>query len=232
MVSSSYETKNNNHNIYSFCDTDLQEQGFQSPQVFLVSSFELHLHDFPLLTETLERELPEHKRNVLLLAMCNISQEIINKKKKAFQANIIWYATLSAAGAGVPVPGLSTSVDAALLAVVKQYTAGFGLDKQSLENLAGRTGVQVDDLKAVINSQLAATKVTTDVILRVLTECACKVGLITVEEAARLIPLLGTSTAMGLSFTTTYRSLNIILNELADDAQRVFEKALGCNTTE
>ncbi|XP_030278609.1 T-cell-specific guanine nucleotide triphosphate-binding protein 1-like isoform X2 [Sparus aurata] len=70
------------------CIQCLQEQGIQSPQVFLVSSFELHLHDFSLLTETLERELPEHKRNALLFAMPNISQQIINKKKEAFQAKI------------------------------------------------------------------------------------------------------------------------------------------------
>ncbi|XP_028424284.1 T-cell-specific guanine nucleotide triphosphate-binding protein 1-like [Perca flavescens] len=40
----------------------------ESPQVFLVSSFKLHLYDFHLLEKTLEEELPALKRNALLLA--------------------------------------------------------------------------------------------------------------------------------------------------------------------
>uniref|UniRef100_A0A671U6F1 IRG-type G domain-containing protein n=1 Tax=Sparus aurata TaxID=8175 RepID=A0A671U6F1_SPAAU len=140
-------------------DYELRNAVRGSPQVFLVSSFELHLHDFSLLTETLERELPEHKRNALLFAMPNISQQIINKKKEAFQAKIKWYASLSAVGAAVPVPGLSIAVDAPLLAgVVTQYVFGFGLDRPSLKRLAEITGVPFDDLMTVIISPLAARK--------------------------------------------------------------------------
>ncbi|XP_030279957.1 interferon-inducible GTPase 5-like [Sparus aurata] len=213
------------------CIQGLQEQGIQSPQVFLVSSFELHLHDFSLLTETLERELPEHKRNVLLFAMPNISQEIINKKKKAFQANIKYVASLSAAAAAVPVPGLSIAVDAALLIrVVKEYAVGFGLDIPSLENLAINTGVLFTDLMAVITSPLATIEITVERIFKVFSHCASSAALMAAEEGARFIPLIGIPAAMGLSFTTTYRMLNFILDKLADDAQKVFKKAL--NTTE
>ncbi|XP_030278612.1 interferon-inducible GTPase 5-like [Sparus aurata] len=209
------------------CIQGLQEQGIQSPQVFLVSSFELRLHDFTLFTETLERELPEHKRNALLFAMPNISQEIINKKKKAFQANIKWHAIASAAAAGVPVPGLSVAVDAALLAgVVTKYAVGFGLDIPSLENLAVSTGVSLSDLTAVLTSPLAAIEITADLMLSVLSQCASTIFLLAAEEGSRFIPILGIPAAMILSFTTTYRMLNLILNKLADDAQRVFEKAL------
>uniref|UniRef100_A0A8C9YRF1 IRG-type G domain-containing protein n=1 Tax=Sander lucioperca TaxID=283035 RepID=A0A8C9YRF1_SANLU len=48
------------------CIQGLQRAGIVSPQVFLVSSFDLQLYDFPLFGETLERELPEHKRDVLV----------------------------------------------------------------------------------------------------------------------------------------------------------------------
>ncbi|XP_030278608.1 interferon-inducible GTPase 5-like isoform X1 [Sparus aurata] len=215
------------------CIQCLQEQGIQSPQVFLVSSFELHLHDFSLLTETLERELPEHKRNALLFAMPNISQQIINKKKEAFQAKIKWYASLSAVGAAVPVPGLSIAVDAPLLAgVVTQYVFGFGLDRPSLKRLAEITGVPFDDLMTVIISPLAARKITADLIIKVLSQCASTAALLAAEEGARFIPIIGIPVAMGLSFTATYSTLNFILTKLADDAQRVFEKALQRNTTD
>uniref|UniRef100_A0A671U6F4 T-cell-specific guanine nucleotide triphosphate-binding protein 1-like n=1 Tax=Sparus aurata TaxID=8175 RepID=A0A671U6F4_SPAAU len=215
------------------CIQGLQEQGIQSPQVFLVSSFELRLHDFSLLTETLERELPEHKRNALLFAMPNISQQIINKKKEAFQAKIKWYASLSAVGAAVPVPGLSIAVDAPLLAgVVTQYVFGFGLDRPSLKRLAEITGVPFDDLMTVIISPLAARKITADLIIKVLSQCASTAALLAAEEGARFIPIIGIPVAMGLSFTATYSTLNFILTKLADDAQRVFEKALQRNTTD
>ncbi|KAM8755521.1 interferon-inducible GTPase 5-like [Acanthopagrus schlegelii] len=215
------------------CTQGLQEQGIQSPQVFLVSSFELHLHDFSLLHETLERELPEHKRNALLFAMPNISQQIINKKKEAFHDKIKYVATLSAAAAGVPVPGLSIAVDVALLVgVVTQYIFGFGLDIPSLKRLAGNTGVPFNDLMSVITSPLAATKITPDLIIKVLTQGASTAALMAAEEGSRFIPIIGIPAAMALSFTTTYRALNGFLNKLADDAQKVFEKALRRNTTE
>ncbi|XP_030280352.1 interferon-inducible GTPase 5-like [Sparus aurata] len=215
------------------CIQCLQEQGIQSPQVFLVSSFELHLHDFSLLHATLERELPEHKRNTLLFAMPNISQEIINKKKKAFQTNIKWYAVASAAAAGVPIPGLSIAVDAPLLVgVVTQYVFGFGLDIPSLKRLAESSGVPFDDLKGVIISPLAATKITAELILKVLIQCASTAALLAAEEGVRFIPIIGIPAAMALSFKITSSALNFILNKLADDAQRVFEKVLDCNTTE
>uniref|UniRef100_A0A3B4ZSC1 IRG-type G domain-containing protein n=1 Tax=Stegastes partitus TaxID=144197 RepID=A0A3B4ZSC1_9TELE len=50
--------------IRDYCIQGLQQQGFEAPQVFLVSSRKLHLYDFSLLHETLERELPAHKRNI------------------------------------------------------------------------------------------------------------------------------------------------------------------------
>ena len=48
--------------------TGLEKQNVASPQVFLVSSFDHQLHDFPALQKTMERELPSHKINDLI---CN-----------------------------------------------------------------------------------------------------------------------------------------------------------------
>ncbi|XP_051249518.1 interferon-inducible GTPase 5 [Dicentrarchus labrax] len=203
-----------------------------SPHVFLVSSFELHLYDFYLLHETLERELPAHQRNALLLAMPNINLEIINKKKKAFQAKIKYFATLSAAVAAVPVPGLSVAVDVALLVgVVTTYVVGFGLDIPSLQRLARSTGVPLNDLIAIIISPLAVTKITPSLILKLLAHCASTAALMVAEEGSRFIPIIGIPAAMGLSFVTTYRALNMFLNMLAEDAHRVFKRALGLNTS-
>ncbi|XP_035772059.1 interferon-inducible GTPase 5-like [Neolamprologus brichardi] len=201
--------------------------GFESPQVFLVSSFELHLYDFSLLHETLERDLPSKKRDALLFIMPNINPEIIRKKKKAFKRQLYWLATLSAAGAAVPLPGLSIAVDAALLVgAVTHYVHAFSLDVPSLKRLSNRTGVPYADLCAVIISPLAAAEITTELLLKVMTQVGRTAALIAAEEASRFIPFIEIPVAMGLSFITTYKVLNVVLSELAEDAEKVFEKAL------
>ncbi|XP_078031061.1 interferon-inducible GTPase 5-like [Epinephelus lanceolatus] len=214
------------------CIQGLQRQGVESPQVFLVSSFHLHLYDFTLLGDTFEGELPAHKKHALLLAMPNISQDVIDKKKKAFQSKIKYYATLSAGVAAAPVPGLSAAVDVGVLvSVVTQYVNGFGLDKPSLQRLADSTHVPYDELIAIIVSPLAAVKITPGLVLKVLLGCAGTAALMAAEEGSRFIPILGILAAMSLSFTFTYRALSYFLDTLAEDAQRVFKKALGLDTS-
>ncbi|CAK6962114.1 interferon-inducible GTPase 5-like [Scomber scombrus] len=213
------------------CIKGLQKQGFEAPQVFLVSSVDLHLYDFRLLEETLERELPARKRDVLLLAMPNVSLEIINKKKDTLQAKIKYYAMLSAVVGGVPVPGISSAVDIGMIVgVVTQYKVAFGLDIPSLERLAQTTGVPLDELRAVMISPLATKKLTPDLVMKLLSECITTASLMAAEEVSRFIPIFGIPAAMCVSFASTYKILNTFLDMLAIDAQRVFTKALGLDT--
>ncbi|XP_069016559.1 interferon-inducible GTPase 5-like [Embiotoca jacksoni] len=213
------------------CVQGLQEQGVAAT-VFLVSSFDLHLHDFPLLQQTFERELPANKRDTLLLAVPNINLEIINRKKVAFQANLKYYAGLSAVGAAVPLPGLSGAVDLSLLVdVANIYAVGFGLDKPSLERLAATSDVPLSDLMAVIKSPLAAVEITSDLIVKMLTTFTITSLSMMAEEGLKYIPLLGIPVAAIISFTTTYKGLSMFLNTFTDDAQRVFNKALGLDTS-
>ncbi|XP_028254071.1 interferon-inducible GTPase 5-like isoform X2 [Parambassis ranga] len=210
------------------CIKGLQDAGFESPQVFLVSSFKLHEYDFPLLQETFETELPEHKRNALLMTTPITSLEIIAKKKKAFKSKIKYYAAASAAGAAVPVPGLSIAVDVSILiAAITQYVHGFGLDVPTMKRVAERTGVSYDDLLAVIVSPLAAAEVTSALVLRVMASLAGTAALMAAKEGSRFIPFIGIPIAMGLSYITTSRVPSHILNVLAEDSERVFRKAFG-----
>uniref|UniRef100_UPI0037E7B375 interferon-inducible GTPase 5-like n=1 Tax=Semicossyphus pulcher TaxID=241346 RepID=UPI0037E7B375 len=214
------------------CIQGLQKQGVESPQVFLVSSFDLHLFDFPLFEETLERELPAHKRNALLFAMPNISQELINKKKEALQATIKYHASFSALIAFAPIPGLSIAADLTLLVdTVQMYKSTFGLDHKSLQSLALSAPVSLEDLRAVMTSPLALQEISKDLIIKLLLMSAAAVALMAAEEGSRYIPVFGIPLAMGLSFTSTYSALSTFLNMLADDAQRVFKRALGLNTS-
>ncbi|XP_070699112.1 interferon-inducible GTPase 5-like [Pempheris klunzingeri] len=220
--------------------TEIRENCFEglhgdSPQVFLMSSFDLKLYDFSLLHETLEKQLPSHKRNALLFAMPNTSLEIINKKKEVFQAQIKYYATTSAVGAAVPIPGLSISVDLALLVgALTHYVIGFGLDVKSLQRLADNSQVPLKDLIDVIISPLTAKKITPDLVMKLLCQCASIAALMVAEEGSRFIPIIGIPAAIALSFTTTNRALSSFLDMLAEDAHRIFKKALStqCDTVQ
>uniref|UniRef100_A0A3Q3M7A1 IRG-type G domain-containing protein n=1 Tax=Labrus bergylta TaxID=56723 RepID=A0A3Q3M7A1_9LABR len=203
----------------------LQVQGLQSPQVFLVSSFHLKLYDFPLVVETLKEELPELQKEAFVLAMPNISLDMIKEKKKAFQAKVKYWAILSAAVAGVPVPGVSAAVDTTLLVgVVTKYVLGFGLDIPSLKRMANYSGVPYEELKEVIKSPLIATELTPELLLRLLVQFSSLAALLAAEEGATVVPILGIPAAACLSFTFTYRSLNMILDMIADDAEKVFTR--------
>ncbi|XP_074548532.1 interferon-inducible GTPase 5-like [Halichoeres trimaculatus] len=209
------------------CTQGLQKQGFQCPQVFLVSSHKPHLYDFPDLLRTLERELPEHKKNAFLLAMPNTSLEMIDRKKKAFKSQIKYVATLSAAVAAVPVPGLSAVVDVGLLVtVVTQYVSGLGLSISSLKRLSNYSGVYIEDLKEVIVSPLAATKITPELVLKTMSQTAILPALLIAEEGSKFMLIIGIPLSMALSFTFTYKALNLFLNDLSEDAKRVLQKVL------
>lgn len=205
-----------------------------------MSGFDLRLYDFPLLHETLKRELPgqktelfEQKRDALLFAMPNISLNIINNKKEVCQSKVKYYSILSAVVAGVPIPGLSAAVDIGLMVkIVTGYVTAFGLDKSSLERLARRTGVPYVDLCAVIQSPLAASEISADLLLMVLSQLACTAAFMTVEEGARWIPAFGIVASMTLSFTVSYRALSYFLKTLSEDAQRVFKRALNVRSNE
>uniref|UniRef100_A0A669DKT7 IRG-type G domain-containing protein n=3 Tax=Oreochromis TaxID=8139 RepID=A0A669DKT7_ORENI len=209
------------------CIQRLKDLGIESPRVFLMSSFQLHKFDFSLLQETLERELPKDKRDTLLYVMPNVNPDVISKKKKALKVHLYLLATLSAAAAAVPVPGLSVAVDVAvLIGAVTHFVHAFGLDVQSLKKLAIRTAVSYTELRDVIISPVAAKEITKELFLKVFAQLGGAAGLIGAEEVSRFIPIVGIPVAMSLSFVTTYRVLNFILNQLAEDAQKVLKKAL------
>ncbi|XP_066494160.1 interferon-inducible GTPase 5-like [Tiliqua scincoides] len=207
------------------CQQCLRNEGINSPQVFLLSSWELTKYDFMALEDTLENELPEHKRHAFLLALPNISLEVLQRKKEAFQKQIWKWAIISCGVAAVPIPGLSVACDVTILMKsLSKYRQSFGLDDESLKKLAKQVAKPVEDIKAVIKSPLAK-EISRDVVLKLLTKAGAG-GLMVVEYFAYTVPILGSLVAGGISFGTTYCMLRNSLNEVSEDAQRVLIKAL------
>ncbi|KAF7710317.1 hypothetical protein HF521_009189 [Silurus meridionalis] len=216
--------------IRNDCIKGLEEIGLQSPSVFLISCFELSLYDFNHLEKTIEQELPQYKRDVLMLALPNITLEINERKKKSLQKNIWKLALLSASVAAVPIPILnaaaSISVDVTILVTeLKKYYNAFGLDPDSLQKLSDRSGKSVNELKSVLKCPLNE-EITKDLVIKLLPNAS----LFAVETAAEywlgLIPFLGSLVAGSLSFGTIFYMLMRCLNELAKDARNVLMAAL------
>ncbi|XP_062996343.1 interferon-inducible GTPase 5-like isoform X2 [Elgaria multicarinata webbii] len=206
------------------CQECLEAEGVVAPRVFLLSSWELNKYDFMLLEETLEKELPKHKRHAFLLALPNISLAILKKKKEALQKQIWKLATLSCGVAAVPIPGLSVACDVTILIKsLSEYRQNFGLDEESLSKLAEKVDKPVEEIKEAIKSPLAK-EISKDLVVKMLTKAGGG-ALMMVEYFASTVPIFGSLAAGGISFGTTYYMLWSFLNEVAEDAQNVLIKA-------
>ncbi|XP_061453678.1 interferon-inducible GTPase 5-like isoform X2 [Rhineura floridana] len=211
-------------NIRENCQECLLAEGVAAPQVFLLSSWELNKYDFMQLEDTLEKELPRHKRHAFLLALPNISLAILQKKKEALQKQIWKLATISCGVAAVPIPGLSVACDTVILVKsLSEYRQNFGLDEDSLNKLAEKVDKPVEEIKEVIKSPLAK-EISRDLVVKLLTKAGGG-ALMLVEYFASTIPIFGSVAAGGLSFGTTYYMLKSSLEEVAGDAQNVLIKA-------
>ncbi|XP_075764376.1 interferon-inducible GTPase 5-like [Pelodiscus sinensis] len=208
------------------CIERLSKEGISSPRVFLVSSREFQKYEFPKLQKKLLKELDSHKKHLFLMALPNLSQPILEKKKKLLQGQIWKQALKSCAIATVPLPMLSVRCDVdTLVDSMRQYCESFGLDDISLNALALQVRKRVEDLKSVVRSPLAKdiSKETAEKLLRQ----ATGEGLLIAKHFVSMIPLAGTVFAAERSFTVTYRMLNSFLNGVAEDAQRVLVEALA-----
>ncbi|KTG41612.1 hypothetical protein cypCar_00000745 [Cyprinus carpio] len=202
------------------CQKNLKELG--DPKVFLISSFELENYDFEIFQNSLEEELPEHKRSALLQAWPVCSAESLEKKIKMFKG-IIWAASLASAGiAVIPVPGLSVACDAGILMLffTRCYYA-FGLDERSLTRLSEKVNKPL--LEHVAKSKFASA-IQEKAVARLQVSVALA-SLVTIEYFASLLPGVGSVAAAGISFGTTYYLLREGLNELADIARKIRKDA-------
>ncbi|XP_005942197.1 interferon-inducible GTPase 5-like [Haplochromis burtoni] len=208
------------------CAQGLQAHGIKCSKVFLVSSFKPRKYDFSLLHETLERQLPKLKRNAFVLAMPNISLEIIKKKKQAMDLRLPNVACFGRPN--VSVPGLTVSVNLPWLhIIIVMVVDAFGLDIPSLWKLAASTGLSYSDLCAVIKSPLAAAEITEKLLLKVLNQVGVTSELRFELSMINFLESVVGSIPRGRCYRVMEKAMPIILRELADDAQRVFQRVLA-----
>ncbi|ROL48367.1 Interferon-inducible GTPase 5 [Anabarilius grahami] len=209
------------HLSTSLTHQGLRKIGIEDPVVFLISGLELGKYDLNQLQERMEKELPQHKRRVLMLALPNITLEINEKKKKALEENISKVAFLSACAAAIPLPGLSIAVDLTIIATeLRKYYIAFGLDDPSLKKICERSGKTVEELKSLRKSPLHQG-IKTSSILTWLGAASVLVSEDAVELTFSFIPIIGSSVAGGLSYLTVSNMLKRALDDIADDARNM-----------
>ncbi|KAK7124550.1 hypothetical protein R3I94_018804 [Phoxinus phoxinus] len=222
-----FDQKKTLDTIREDCENGLRNIGIEDPVVFLISGWELGKYDLNLLQERMEKELPQHKRRVLMLALPNITLEINEKKKKILEANIGKVALLSAFVATVPIPGLSVAVDLAIVkAEIETYYNTFGLDDPSLQKLCEKSGKTIEELKSLMKSPLRFG-INPASILSLLGAASLAVAENAVEYVASLIPILGTVVAGGMSYMTVSAMLKRALDDIAEDARTVLMVSVG-----
>ncbi|XP_015271125.1 PREDICTED: interferon-inducible GTPase 5-like, partial [Gekko japonicus] len=212
--------------IRTYCRDNLTQGGESVPMVFLISRWDLDLYDFPLLQETLENDLSDLKREVLIAAMPAFSKEVL-KKKKAAMDSFIWKVALVSCGIGaIPVPGLSLVCDIDILVGTMTYFCkAFGLDEGSLHRLANRVGKPVDVLRSAIKKSPMASQITKEFVIDLLTKSLLCGTEMAVEFVIDFVPVLGSPTGGGLSFITTFYLLKNFLHDVEEDAENVWAKA-------
>lgn len=204
------------------CAKNLQKVG--SPKVFLVSSSDVGNYDFQLLIDTLEKELPMHKRLALLQSLPVCSTTMIHKKKKALQ-RLIWLTAFgSSAIAMAPIPGLSFACDLGIMiAFFRRCFETFGLDERCLGILGERVNKSAEDLRGLMKSRFR-DGVNRKVVLKFFTSVQMGAAM-TIEYILSTIPIAGTLAAGGVSFGTVFHLLNKGLEEMSEDAIAVLTGA-------
>uniref|UniRef100_A0A8C4SAP2 IRG-type G domain-containing protein n=1 Tax=Erpetoichthys calabaricus TaxID=27687 RepID=A0A8C4SAP2_ERPCA len=199
--------------------------GFSSQEVFLVSSRFIKDLDFPRFCDILESQLSENKRYIFQLSLPNFSADVVRKKKAILHRKILAAAAASFVAGASPIPGVSIACDIAILVkTFLEIRKSFGLDDDSLGSLALKVGKPVEVLKAEVKNPFIYDITETSVI-RVIAGSTAAVAVMAAEEAAHLIPIVGSVVGAPVSFLTTYGILRNSLDKFEQSAVRVIIKA-------
>ncbi|XP_078511633.1 interferon-inducible GTPase 5-like [Lissotriton helveticus] len=204
------------------CTRCLEKDGERDPKVFLLSSFELHKYDFQKLQNTLEQDLDGQKRHTLLLSFPSINKEIIRKKKCSLQRQIWKKAILAFIISSLPSIPVHLNMPM-LMETIASYKQAFGLDDESLGSLASKVNKSPHSLRNEIISPVG----------RGMNQDSMKAALRTAAVAGhtasnlveKRVPVVGNLVAGAISFVAVYILLHSSLDKLANDAQKVLERA-------
>ncbi|XP_070620251.1 interferon-inducible GTPase 5-like [Erythrolamprus reginae] len=211
-----------------YCERTLKEATGVSSSVYLISSREVHMYDFPRLQEIIATELPDHKKDILTLAVQIFSEKELMRKKELMKSRIKKVALISCFCGLVPVPGVSMVCDVVILIdALRCFCKVFGLDNRSLRFLALQTGKEFEELRSAVKKTPLANAIDEKLVFSLVMKSSLWVAVSLVELVLDSIPVLGSLFGGASSYITTYYFLNSFLDDAVEDARNVRAKLLN-----
>ncbi|CAO2594165.1 Interferon-inducible GTPase 1 [Lemmus lemmus] len=138
--------------IRSMYVNTFSQNNMDVPQIFLVSNLYLSDYEFPVLMDTLIKDLSAQKCHNFMLSLANITEPAIDRKRNSMQQTIWLEACKAGLLATVPVVGILRDDVEKLKEKLNHYRVLFGVDDASLEAIAKDSQVPVEQLKKLIKS--------------------------------------------------------------------------------
>ncbi|XP_032703929.1 immunity-related GTPase family M protein-like isoform X1 [Lontra canadensis] len=199
-------------NIQENIQENLQKEGVCEPNIFLVSSFDPLLHDFPKLRSTLHRDISDTRYHGPLENLSHTYKKAINDKvitcrkkiaSKSFDTLGIWNAD---------------DLEQSLMA----YRLLFGIDDESLRQMAHSIGKSIEEYRALMRSQDLNTVLRGDWLFSCMNcnvvSCLCLI--------LRCIPLLGGFVFNSLRKWKHRRLLEIVAKDTKDILKKILTDSI------
>ncbi|XP_031221616.1 interferon-inducible GTPase 1-like [Mastomys coucha] len=210
-----FDRENILNKIRNYCLDNIRKWNIDEPQVFLISNHNLSDYDFPVLMDTLIKDLPAEKRHNFLLSLPNITEAAIQKKYSSTKQFIWLNAMKDGLLATVPVVGILHDLDMEKLKKrLNFYQDLFGVDDESLTFMAKDAQVPVEQLKEKLKSPHLLEFKKEETLGELLLKC--------LEKFASAN---GGLLATGLYFRKTYYLELHFLDTVAEDAKVLLREA-------
>ena len=189
-------------------------------EIFLISNYHPALWDFGRLCGAILDALPMHQRESLTLslsALTSLSTDILKRKVEILQGRIWKVASLSAAIAVAPVPGLSIIVDLVLIyKEISFYISQLGVPETGTSVFALLSDKTKRDVTTIWSTMSTVSNIK-ELMRTFATEQ-------TIEEFTRVIPFVGCLAAGAMSFVGTYYFLKKCLKSIESVALLVLKE--------
>ncbi|XP_031208256.1 T-cell-specific guanine nucleotide triphosphate-binding protein 1-like isoform X2 [Mastomys coucha] len=209
----SYNREQTLENIRKDCVEKLQKAKVASTHVFLVSSVEVAQFDFPKLEFTLLKELPAHKRYIFMQCLPNLTETAIDCRRDVLKQKIWLESLKSGALATIPMMSFFNDDIEELEKILNHYRTCFGLDDESLENIAREWSMSVEELASTMKSPHLLSSEPNESVADKLVKILEKVFAVT-----------GGFIATGLYFRKSYYVQNYFLDTVTEDAKVLLKK--------
>lgn len=209
-----FDRENTLNHIRRYYLDSFRESKIEEPQIFLISNNNLSDYDFPVLMNTLIKDLPAEKRHNFLLSLPNITEAAIQKKYNSTKQFIWLDAMKDGVLATVPVVGILKDLDVDRLKnILNRYRDLFGVDDESLVFMAKNAQVPVELLKKKLKSPY-------------LLECKEEtLGGMLLNCLEKFASANGGLLATGLYFRKTYYLQFHFLDTVAEDAKVLLKES-------